>query len=554
MAKPLIAIGLDAADPSLIEEWTAKGYLPTIQRLKDQGIYSRLKTFEYYRAETPWTTFLTGCAPQQTGYWAPLKFYPSDYSVEEIQAYQFSEYRPFYDLCKERQVAVFDMPQSVLSKQVDGVQVLAWGAHSPMTESHSLPASLLSELTDKHGPHPMLRRDHAPVLNWPALKRLQAGLETGIERRASICADLMQQKKWDFFLTVFGEPHSAGHFFWHLSRPDHPLYAHMAKAEEDPLLSTFQAIDRAIAKIVESAPADANLMVFAAHGMGANVMDLPSMVFLPEFLYRWNFPGHIGLAAGKPGALPNKPVVGLRAQQGWLGTIWSLKHDRNPLLRTLRKALPRKIFDKVMALFPNSQQPDLVSPFQLKSESHSLYFQAPLWYKEFWPQMKAFALPSFSEGYVRINLQGREAAGIVSPDDYDTVCQDLIDELYQLKDARTGTPMVQKVIRTRSHAGDLDPKHPDADLVVIWQESHATDTVESPNHGRIGPVPYLRTGSHRSDGFLVMNGPDIPADATVPAGHALDLAPTVLELMNVEVPEYFTGKSMLPDGALSGLR
>ncbi|MEM1293377.1 MAG: nucleotide pyrophosphatase, partial [Cyanobacteria bacterium P01_H01_bin.162] len=81
MVRPLMAIGLDAADPHLIEEWMAAGYLPRLQELQERGTYQRLRTFEYYRAETPWTTFLTGCAPQQTGYWSPLKFHPADYRI-----------------------------------------------------------------------------------------------------------------------------------------------------------------------------------------------------------------------------------------------------------------------------------------------------------------------------------------------------------------------------------------------------------------------------------------------------------------------------------------
>ncbi|MEM7649862.1 MAG: nucleotide pyrophosphatase, partial [Cyanobacteria bacterium P01_A01_bin.70] len=53
MGRPLIAIGLDAADPHLIEEWMAAGHLPRLQELREGGVYQRLRTFEYYRAETP---------------------------------------------------------------------------------------------------------------------------------------------------------------------------------------------------------------------------------------------------------------------------------------------------------------------------------------------------------------------------------------------------------------------------------------------------------------------------------------------------------------------
>lgn len=553
MKTPVIAIGLDAADPSLVEKWMSQGHLKNLQRLKERGAYGRLRTFDYYRAETPWTTFLTGCSPHQTGFWAPLKIKEGTYDLEDIQSYDYAEHPPFYALGDNYRVAVFDMPQAALSDKVNGVQALAWGAHSPMTPSHSRPESFLQEMSDKHGEHPTLRKDHASILDLEELQRLQKDLETGIARRAAICKDLLQRERWDLFLTIFGETHSVGHYFWHLSQTDHPLYSALGtRYGSDPVLAVFEAIDTAIGEILTSAPEDAQVVVFAAHGMGSNVMDLPSMVFLPEFLFRWNFPGKFGLAHGKMGQPPSQAIAGGRAKRGWMGTVWSQKYEPNPVKGFLRQKLPTKIFDRIEPLFGARQQPDLVSPFELMEQSDPFFFQSAAWYKPFWPQMKAFALPSYSEGYVRINLQGREPEGIVAPSEYDAVCEELTEKLYRLKDSRTGEPMAKEIIRTRKDASDRNPKLPDADLVVIWQEKYSSDVVESPDIGRIGPVPFNRTGSHRCDGFLVAQGPDIAAGSSLPTGHSLDLAPTILNLMGAPIPQYCEGKPLVKSEVLVG--
>lgn len=545
MNHPVIAIGLDAADPSLIENWMSQGHLKNLKQLCDRGLYTRLKTFNYYRAETPWTTFLTGCSPQKTGYWAPVKFHEGTYEAEEIEAYDFSEYDPFYALGDDYQVAVFDMPQSTLSDQVNGLQVLAWGAHSPLTPSHSKPAGLLEELRQKHGEHPRLRNDHASCMNVAALKRLQSDIQVGIARRSAICQDLLQRQPWDLFLTIFGETHSAGHYLWHLSQPSHPLYeTYKDQVSGDPLLEVFESVDRAIGEILEKAPKDAQVVVFAAHGMGNNVMDLPSMVFLPELLYRFNF-GKPALAAGQLGAPPSEPITKGRVERGWIGAVWGLKHDANRLRGWMRQKLPNKLFRYVEPLFGKNSQPDLVSPFKLIEQGDSLFFQPAVWYKPFWSQMRAFALPSYSEGYIRINLKGREPAGIVDPSEYEALCDELSQLLYNLKDARTGQPMVKEIVRTRQQPDQRDPKLPDADLVIIWQEEHVTDVVDSPELGRIGPVPYSRTGSHRSDGFLVAQGPGIEPGSSASEGHALDLAPTVLSLMGASIPPHFEGRPLI---------
>jgi predicted AlkP superfamily phosphohydrolase/phosphomutase len=558
MKNPVIAIGLDAADPLLVELWMSQGHLKNLNYLRERGAYTRLNNFDYYRAETPWTTFLTGCSPHKTGYWSPVKLHEGTYKVNAVDAYDFQEYPPFYALGDDYRVAVFDMPQSILSNQVNGVQLLAWGAHSPQTPSHSRPTSLFQELTAKYGEHPAFDKDYAETRDLAALHHIQKSLEVGISRRSAICQDLLQREPWDLFLTVFGEPHSAGHLFWHLSQPEHPLYKSLgSRVAGDPLLEVYEAMDKAIGEILSKAPENASVIVFAPHGMGTNVMDLPSTLFLPELLYRFSFPGRVGIAPGELGAALKQPMsirrpLFARTKRGWDEEVWSLRHDPNAIRSFLRQEAPVKLFKLLEPLFGTPLQSDLLSHVELREQSDAFWYQSASWYQQCWPQMKAFALPSFSEGYVRVNLQGREPQGIVAPSEYNALCDELSQLLYRLKDGRTGQPMVKEIIRTRQDASDRDPKLPDADLVVIWQDNDATDVVESPDLGQIGPVPHLRTGSHRARGFCLAQGPDITPGSSLPVGHALDLAPTILNLMGAPVPKHCEGKPLLETPVLVG--
>jgi hypothetical protein len=124
--------------------------------------------------------------------------------------------------------------------------------------------------------------------------------------------------------------------------------------------------------------------------------------------------------------------------------------------------------------------------------------------------MPAFALPSFSDGQVRLNLVGREGRGVVSPGDYSKVCRQVEDALRECTDARTGAPVVDDVLRLRDH----DPwsaEGPEADLEVRWR--HPVDAVDHPSLGTFGPYPFRRTGSHRPGGFALVAGPGVsPAD------------------------------------------
>ena len=139
MKHPVIAIGLDSAEPTLIEKWIAEGRLKNISRLWNEGAHARLENFKGYSAELPWTTFLTGCAPDKTGFWSPIEYHEDSYGVSHRGAYDFGEFKPFFALGERYRVIAFDVPQMRLCDDVNGLQALAWGAHSPQTESVSSP-------------------------------------------------------------------------------------------------------------------------------------------------------------------------------------------------------------------------------------------------------------------------------------------------------------------------------------------------------------------------------------------------------------------------------
>ncbi len=171
------------------------------------------------------------------------------------------------------------------------------------------------------------------------------------------------------------------------------------------------------------------------------------------------------------------------------------------------------------------------------------------WYSSLWPKMKAFALPAFADGHIRINLKGRDRDGIVEPSEYDALCSEITEFLYRLKDGRSQQPLVNQVVKTRISPLDDNPKLPDPDLIVVWEEI-ATDVVDSPDVGRIGPITYNRPGGHRENGFLLAKGKEIQAKDNLTDGRAVDIAATILNLMGATIPDYFDSKPLLESLAL----
>jgi hypothetical protein len=159
----------------LIETWIAQGKLPALARLRQQSAHARLQGGDVCRAEVPWTCFLTGCEPEQTGFWNLLRFSPHDYAINDIGAYDFEEVPPFYALGDDYRVAAVDVPQSRLVDGVNGVQIVAWGAHSPLAPRGSRPGGLLADIERRIGVHPALLRDEATLWRPQELDRLESG-------------------------------------------------------------------------------------------------------------------------------------------------------------------------------------------------------------------------------------------------------------------------------------------------------------------------------------------------------------------------------------------
>ncbi|MEM1138562.1 MAG: alkaline phosphatase family protein [Pseudomonadota bacterium] len=544
--KRLIQIGMDSMDHDLMTRWIGEGKLPTLERFFKQSVFSKAhgtpdpsldKGHRGYTAEAPWTIFFTSCWPRTTGYWSPAKLNP-DYTVDEVQAYNYDEFHSYYDYCRGKKIVAFDVPHVRVSDRVDGLQVMAWGAHSPQGPSESKPAPLLDEITARYGPHPTLHDDDLLVFETERKAReLEQRLITGLERRTKIVIDMLREREWDLFLTVFGETHSAGHGFWHLSQSNHPLYEVYADKNYDPLLNVYQAMDKAVAEIMAAAPEDAYVMLYSNEGMKANSADLPSWLFLPELLYRYSFDGQAAMAKGTPGT----PVPPLQKYQDkeWMRTLWELRETKDPLAKALQKKFRMRfsyLYDKHVARGKRMTHPLSVENFM---------YMPQMWYSSLWSDMKAFALPSFSEGYARINVKGREDAGIVEPEDFNKVRDEIIQMVSETRNARTGDPIVRDVIIPRAEAFDRMEDGPDADLIFLWNLK-PMDTADNPVYGRIGPGPYRRTGDHHDLGFFALAGPGI-VPQVIDDGYLVDVGPTVLDLLGVPMPNHFDGRSRLSE-------
>jgi predicted AlkP superfamily phosphohydrolase/phosphomutase len=167
-----------------------------------------------------------------------------------------------------------------------------------------------------------------------------------------------------------------------------------------------------------------------------------------------------------------------------------------------------------------------------------------------WPRTTAWGDGGY---YARIflNVRGREPEGTITPEDYERVRDDLARRLEAIPD-ENGNPIGTRVFKPEElyeQVGGVAP-----DLIVHFGDLfwRAVGTIG----GHEGVHTFENdTGpddaNHAQDGLLIMAGPGI--EPGVREGmHLLDVAPTVLELLGLDVPAAMRGRSLLREPAVTG--
>lgn len=157
-----------------------------------------------------------------------------------------------------------------------------------------------------------------------------------------------------------------------------------------------------------------------------------------------------------------------------------------------------------------------------------------------WTQTKAWAT-GFT-GQLYLNVKGRESQGIVDFQDYERFLGELAEKLKAITDEK-GKRLDTKVYRRKDiHSGEYAKFGPDLFVyfdncywniseLIGYDSIYSYDTPKGPDDGGHGPF-----------GFFVMAGKGVPKKGEVSGADLLDIAPTVLHLFGVPIPQDMEGK------------
>jgi predicted AlkP superfamily phosphohydrolase/phosphomutase len=532
MARPrVLAIGLDGLEITLAEKLMDSGEMPSLAELRRRSARFRLDHGPAQRTGLAWEHVASGRSPDAARRWAAVEFDPRTYAAWQEGA-RFAPWWTDTDL----QVLVFDTPYVNLLRPGKTRGIVAWGAHDPGAVNASQPSALKGEFEGRFGRYPASRWTYGTP--WPSPERTRTmgeALVQALDLRSRAAQWLGWQRfpDWDMFFAVVGELHGTVEGLWHGIDPTHPLHEHPSAAPAGrALLDVHRALDRLVGDLVRAA-GDATIVAFTMGGMGPNHSDVQSMVLLPELLYRHAFGRPLLSVPSSWAESPMKlPILDEKdswaaASASWVPGFAPVSDERPGVLRELAQRLPapiKNVLKEARTAVAGWRSPDADE----QNGSQELDWQPALRYQDHWPRMPAFALPSFYDGRIRINLRGRERDGMVDPARYEETCHALETLLGDCRDPRTGVPSVQATERA-STRDPLALTSSEADLIVIWRNAAAA--LEHPTLGLVGPVPFRRTGGHTGPyGMAYVAGADLQAgDRGVRS--AFDVVPGIVDLL-----------------------
>jgi predicted AlkP superfamily phosphohydrolase/phosphomutase len=503
---PVVMLGLDAAELTLIERWIGEGRLPGLESLARRGRFGTLESPAASYAGGVWPSFYAGVDVSVHGLFHNKQWRPDAMRVE-VPTDRWLGNRPFWEIAGEqgRRVCVIDVPMVLgRPKPLNGIHLSGWGTHD-LIASGSWPRNLWRELARRHG-RPTMPPERYGRQDAAGLLRLRDALLRSTEQALAIASDLLSREAWDLACVVFGATHRAGHYLWDLSQLDadasHP-------GLESALAEIYQCVDHAVARLIERVDPEARICVFAVHGMGPN----PgwSDVF-PRMLERIH-----------------ATQTGRAAKRGALYAI--------------KQRLPFEWARPVVTRLPSQAAAALI----------------PLWSARMfdWSTTRFFPVPMDHAGYVRISLRGRERDGIVEgAAAYAEVCDLLVGAIGALHDADTGRSIAATPARAWLDCTDAAPRRDNLpDLVVQWAGPRCCDVRRVACDVLPGfefPVPpHLpsgRSGNHTNRAWFIAAGTGIAASRRPIHRDIRDLAPTVLSWLEVEPDARWQGRT-LPLGA-----
>lgn len=446
----LTILQFDAASARLLDQLLGDDRLPTLAALRGRGVWHELDAPATQFAAGAQHTLYSGVELGEHGL-----FYPFQWSAEDQRVHYMGELHappPVWEGLGRggtRTLAVDPYESRPPADPPPGALVCGWQLHDRVVlQEWSSPGDTHRRLERLFGaPQPVdeVFGRHS-VEEMLGLRRRLLGAPGRVADAAEL---LLVEQSFDLAWLTFCAAHVAGHQFWDLSQLDAAgLDASAERVLGSTLEDVYVAVDAALGRVLAALPPDGDLMVVSPVGMDVNTSRAD---LLPEML---------------------RAILDPQEERS----------DSRSSIWWLRAALPSGVRAKVANALPEAAALELTARLEMRGVD--------------WSTTRAFAHPAENQGYIRLNLRGRERDGIVDPAEADALMDEIAAGVESFREL-DGSPAVRSVERVSDLFGSGDRAHQLPDLIVKWVDTPAT-RLEGLRSERFGTVRRQGVGSGRS--------------------------------------------------------
>lgn len=253
MKRKVLVIGLDGATFAILMPWIEQGKLPTLAKIKNNGVYGNLKSTIPPISSPAWPSFFTGNNPGKHGIFG---FQNCNKKTMEAKINLGSEVKgkKLWEILSEegKKVIVMNVTMTYPPEKVNGV--LISGALS--YEISVYPEKL----------KPWLEEQGYLVegKGWMNTKKKEflKDLYATTDKRVEVAIKLMDKEPdWNFFMLLISGTDRIQHYLWKDMAEKNSRYG-------DALLNYYQHVDQLLGKLIKKAGRDTTIIILSDHGFG----------------------------------------------------------------------------------------------------------------------------------------------------------------------------------------------------------------------------------------------------------------------------------------------
>ena len=494
--KRVLVIGIDGGTFRVIDRLASEGKLPHFGGMFRTGCRAVLESTLPPITAPAWTSFSTGKNPGKHGLFNFMTFKKGTYEIELVNATSIKSrqlWHYFHD--NKRPFVLLNVPVTYPPLELGGTMVS--GLLTPPGKICTHPPEIAEELrergyeTDVSEYSGVTRREY-----FESVKRMST-------KRFEIASEWIREKTWEFFMVVFVGSDRIQHKLWD---------------RQEWVAEYYTMLDGYIGRLVELAGEDTYVILMSDHGFTSQ----DKTFYVNEWL------ASLGLLQKRS----KSDGGGLRswgtAQEGLekksRSRVYKFLERIGFSSETRRKLIPNWIWFPFLKALPKSLR-GLVPAYGIQID---------------WRNTRAYAN---SARPIYVNLKGREVNGTVEPgEEYQSVVREVKEGLLGLVDPNTGErPFKNVFTREELFTGPYEGLAPD---VLFYSDdfSYCLRGGGTSKTKQLFKNTADRISNHDLHGIFMMSGPGSRKGADLGTASIMDLAPTILHIMGIPVPDDMDGK------------